>query len=102
MKDRGRDDGIKIAPPSEPDRRFSRIRLSRRVGSDGETEVSSIGNSAIPKSARPGRISENINVFDFSLTKDELEAIDALDTGKHGGPDPEQVTPQMFPLKIED
>jgi hypothetical protein len=26
--DRGRDDGIKVAPPSEPDRRFSRIRLS--------------------------------------------------------------------------
>src|ERR1700741_2976603 len=28
--DRGRDDCIKIAPPSEPDRRFSRIRLSSR------------------------------------------------------------------------
>ena len=26
--DRGRDDGIDVAPPSEPDRRFSRIRLS--------------------------------------------------------------------------
>jgi hypothetical protein len=38
MKDRGRDDGIKVAPPSEPDRRFSRIRLSRRLGSDSETE----------------------------------------------------------------
>jgi hypothetical protein len=30
MIDRGRDDGIKVAPPSEPDRRFSRIRLSSR------------------------------------------------------------------------
>jgi hypothetical protein len=28
MKDRGRDDCIGVAPPSEPDRRFSRIRLS--------------------------------------------------------------------------
>ena len=28
MIDRGRDDHIKVAPPSEPDRRFSRIRLS--------------------------------------------------------------------------
>ena len=33
MIDRGRDDGIKIAPPSEPDRRFSRIRLSSLIGS---------------------------------------------------------------------
>ena len=32
MKDRGRDDVIKVAPPSEPDRRFSRIRLSRSWG----------------------------------------------------------------------
>ena len=30
MIDRGRDDGIKVAPPSEPDRRVSRIRLSSR------------------------------------------------------------------------
>jgi hypothetical protein len=36
--DRGRDDGIKVAPPTEPDRRFSRIRLSRRLGSDSEAE----------------------------------------------------------------
>ena len=42
MIDRGRDACIKVAPPSEPDRRFSRIRLSRRLGSDGETEVSSV------------------------------------------------------------
>ena len=42
MIDRGRDDCIKVAPPSEPDRRVSRIRLSRRVGSNSETEVSSI------------------------------------------------------------
>jgi hypothetical protein len=38
MIDRGRDDGITVAPPSEPDGRFSRIRLSRRLGSDSEAE----------------------------------------------------------------
>ena len=38
MSDRGRDDCIKSTPPSEPDRRFSRIRLSRRLVSDGEAE----------------------------------------------------------------
>ncbi len=31
MKDRGRDDGIKVAPPSEPDGRFSRIRLAQEL-----------------------------------------------------------------------
>jgi hypothetical protein len=39
MIDRGRGDGIKVAPPSEPDRRFSRIRLSRRLGSNVRLRV---------------------------------------------------------------
>ena len=39
MKDRGRDDCIRVAPPSEPDRRFSRIRLSRRLGSNVRLRV---------------------------------------------------------------
>src|SRR5260221_1919217 len=40
--DRGRDDGIKVAPPSEPDRRFSRIRLSRRLGLPVRLRVASV------------------------------------------------------------
>ncbi|WP_084105164.1 aldo/keto reductase [Demequina sp. NBRC 110056] len=39
------------------------------------------GRSAIPKSVNPGRIAENFDIFDFSLTDDELDRIDALDTG---------------------
>lgn len=38
------------------------------------------GIVVIPKSAQPERISGNADVFDFSLTKDEIAAIDALST----------------------
>jgi len=41
-----------------------------------------LGNVAIPRSANPGRIAENIDIFDFILTGDEIAAISSLDTGK--------------------
>jgi diketogulonate reductase-like aldo/keto reductase len=47
-----------------------------------------VGNVVIPKSATPSRIRENIDVFDFELSKQELEAIAALDAGRRIGPDP--------------
>jgi 2,5-diketo-D-gluconate reductase A len=41
-----------------------------------------LGLVAIPKSATPARIAQNIDIFDFSLSPGEVASITALDTGK--------------------
>ena len=38
----------------------------------------------IPKSTKPERIKENIEIFDFSLTDDEMNEINNLDMGELG------------------
>jgi diketogulonate reductase-like aldo/keto reductase len=60
------------------------------------------GRSVIPKSTKPARIAENLDVFDFALSADELAAIDALDTGRRGGPEPEDVTAETFGVEIPE
>jgi len=46
------------------------------------------GVVTIPKSVTPHRIEENSNVFNFSLTSDQIARIDALNEDKRIGPDP--------------
>jgi transposase-like protein len=60
------------------------------------------GFSAIPKSVKAHRIAENFDVVDFALTADEVAAIDRLDAGVRGRPDPDSLSLQNYGFAIPD
>jgi 2,5-diketo-D-gluconate reductase A len=48
-----------------------------------------LGNVVFPKSVTPERIRQNIDIFDFELSAEEVERIEGLDRGERTGPDPD-------------
>jgi 2,5-diketo-D-gluconate reductase A len=47
-----------------------------------------LGCSVIPRSTNDARLAQNLDVFDFALTDDEMAAMALLDSGTRTGPDP--------------
>jgi 2,5-diketo-D-gluconate reductase A len=47
------------------------------------------GDIIFPKSVTPARIRENIDIFDFELSGEDVEAITALNRDERTGPDPD-------------
>jgi diketogulonate reductase-like aldo/keto reductase len=93
--------GVYVYRPSDPGAPKSALAdpvIRGIAAAHGKTEAQVIlrwhldsGRSAVPKSVRPDRIAENLDVFDFALTAEEIAAIDALDTGVRGGPNQDEV-----------
>jgi 2,5-diketo-D-gluconate reductase A len=48
------------------------------------------GDIVFPKSVTPARIKENIDIFDFELSGEDVEAISALNRNERTGPDPDK------------
>jgi 2,5-diketo-D-gluconate reductase A len=47
------------------------------------------GNIIFPKSVTAARIRENMDIFDFELAPEDVEAISALNRNQRTGPDPD-------------
>ena len=48
-----------------------------------------LGHVVFPKSVTPSRIRENIDIWDFELSQEQMDRIEALDRGQRTGPDPD-------------
>ena len=51
------------------------------------------------KSTKPARMGENFDVFDFELSRDQ---IDALDSEVRGGPEPDCITLETYGKEIPE
>ena len=60
------------------------------------------GTVPVPKSADARRQAENLEVFGFLLSPEEIAVIDALDTGVRGGPNQDALDFRTFDRTIPE
>lgn len=48
------------------------------------------GDIIFPKSSNPGRMAQNLDIFDFALDEEQMSKIDSLDRGERIGPNPDE------------
>ncbi len=69
------------------------VELGRRHGRSPAQVVLrwhiQLGNIVFPKSVSRDRMAENIDVFDFTLSPQDVAVVDGLATGERTGPDPD-------------
>ena len=73
-------------PDDHVDRRGSTARHRLRSSLRWHIER---GDIVFPKSVSPERIKENIDIFDFELSGEDVEAISAFNRDERTGPDPD-------------
>lgn len=63
-----------------------------------------LGNVVIPKSVTPSRMAENIDIFDFELTQNDMAAIESLDRNGRTGFHPDEFNgfPEDFAKRAPD
>ncbi|XP_062564762.1 1,5-anhydro-D-fructose reductase-like [Armigeres subalbatus] len=60
-----------------------------------------IGTIPVPKSSNPERLRQNIEIFDFKLTDDEIKILDDFNTGKRTVPFALSTSHKYYPFNIE-
>jgi len=73
-------------------------QIAELAGKHGKTPAQIIlrwdlqhGIVTIPKSVRLERIQENANIFDFTLTEEDMKSLDELNQNHRFGPDPDEL-----------
>ena len=83
------------------------VKLSEKYGKNAEQIILHFevqeGVITLPKSTNPERIRTNLDVFDFSLTDEEMDEMRSLDTGRGShnpdAPDVEEMLRGAFVIK---
>ena len=88
--------------PRRPGDRRDRSRLRQDAGTGHAALAPAGGPVGHPEVGARGADRRELRRFDFELTAAELEAIDRLDTGVRGGPDPAIITTGRFARTIPE